>query len=305
MLYFGNTAPDAELVIIYGNCQIPFLATLLAAAHSDKGFLCVLNHAPPGEEAEKPSIEQLQRCRLYLEQYDSQPDLPNPEKLPETKRYGIPLRRYLRENRPKSCPQFIFPSFLLTCMWPFARTGDTRNKPEPGYVWGRYPYGNSVAMRVAARGLKRQEALEAYKRLSKQRMPDFRKVLKKAKIKLETRDAHCNIKIADYVWENFRERHIFLSWGHVRKEAIGVLAERIHDMIQPLLGGEAESTRQQLLAAIEQIPDMDTLEEPIDPAVAAGLGLKFCPPDKRFRWYEQYWTFEEYMTRYLDYDTNW
>ncbi len=305
MLFFGNPAPDAELVILYGNCQTPFLATLLAAAHGDKGYLCVLNHAPPGEEADKPSLEQLQRCCLYLEQYDSQPDLSNQEELPETKRYGIPLRRYLREHRPKSCPKLIFPSFLMTCMWPFASTGDPRNKPEPGYVWGRYPYANKVAMKIAARGLKGEEALDAYKRLSRKHMPNFRKVLKKAKNELKTRDAHCDIKIADYVWANFRKRHLFLSWGHIRKEAIGVLAERIHDAIQPHLGGDPETTRQRLLAALAQMSDMDTMEEPIDPVVADGLGLKFCQPDKRFRWYEQSWTFDEYMTRYLDYDTSW
>lgn len=305
MLFFGNPAPDAELVILYGNCQTPFLATLLAAAHGDKAYLCVLNHAPPGEEADKPSREQLQRCCLYLEQYDSQPDLSNQEKLPDTKRYGIPLRRYLREHLPQPCPKFIFPSLVMTCMWPFACVGDPRNQAEPGYVWGRYPYGNSVAMKIAAQGLKGEEALAAYKRLSRQRMPDFRKTLEKAKTKLETRDAHCDIKIADYVWANFRERHLFLSWAHVRKEAIGVLAERIHDAIQPHLGGEPETARQQLLVALAQMADMDVMEEPIDPAVAAGLGLKFCQPDKRFRWYTQHWTFDEYMTRYLDYDTSW
>lgn len=75
MLFYGNPAPDAELVVMYGNCQIPFLASLLAAAHGDKGFLCVLNHAPPGEEPDRPTPEQMQRCCLYLEQYDSQFDL--------------------------------------------------------------------------------------------------------------------------------------------------------------------------------------------------------------------------------------
>ena len=35
----------------------------------------VLNHAPPGEEPDRPTPEQMQRCCLYLEQYDSQFDL--------------------------------------------------------------------------------------------------------------------------------------------------------------------------------------------------------------------------------------
>ncbi len=75
MILYGNQASDAELVLLYGNCQTPFLARLLAAAREDKGYLCVLNHAPPGKEPEKPTAEQMRRCSLYLEQYDSQPDL--------------------------------------------------------------------------------------------------------------------------------------------------------------------------------------------------------------------------------------
>ena len=134
MLFYGNPAPDAELAVMYGNCQIPFLARLLAAAHGDKGFLCVLNHAPPGEEPDRPTPEQMQRCCLYLEQYDSQFDLAAWGVPPEVERYGLPLCRYLREHCPPACPTITYPSFVMTCMWPFAVTGDPRNVPEPAYV---------------------------------------------------------------------------------------------------------------------------------------------------------------------------
>lgn len=31
----------------------------------------------------------------------------------------------------------------------------------------------------------------------------------------------------------------------------------------------------------------------------------FYQPDMRFRWFDQRWTFAEYITRYIDYDTSW
>jgi len=305
MLFYGNHAPTAELVIIYGNCQVPFLASLLAAADPERGYLCVLNHAPPGEEAAQPTVEQLRRCCLYLEQFDSQPDLPPWTPVPDISRYGLPLRRFLRTHCPPGCPRLVFPSFVMTCMWPFAAIGDPRNVPEPGHVWGRYPYGNRLVLAVVDQGLTGPAALAAYQRLAAEQMPNFAATLERTKIKLEKRDAHCDVKIADYVWANFRERHLFLSYAHVRAEAIGELALRLHAAIQPVLGSDAASGRQRLRTALAMLPDMDQLEEPIDPTVAAGLGLKFYRPEMRFRWYGQHWTFSEYLSRYLAYDTGW
>lgn len=305
MLLYGNQADDAELVLMYGNCQTPFLAQMLAAACGDKGYLCVLNHAPPGKEAEMPTADQLRRCTLYLEQYDSQPKIKAFKPVGDIQRYGLPLQTWLRNACPAGCPKIVFPSFVMTCFWPFATVGDPRNVPEAGYVWGRYPFGNRLALEVLASGLTGPAALAAYIKRSADCMPDPGKTLAEARRKLEDRDAHCDVKIADYVWANFRERHIFLSYAHVRAEAIGELAARLYTAMHPLIGGDGDAARQRLWTAAGKLPDMDCLEEPIDPMVAEGLGLTFYKKDMRFRWYNQYWTFEEYMARYLDYDVTW
>ncbi len=305
MLFYGNTSPDAELVVLYGNCQTPFLAMLLAAAYGEKGYLCVLNHAPPGQVADQPTPEQMRRCCLYLEQYDSQPELPTTEHMSELRQFRLHLRQYLRNHCPDGCPRIVFPGIVMTCMWPFAAIGNPRNVAEPGYAWGRYPYGNRLAQEIVARGLKGPSALEAYLQLSAQRMPDLSALLERSRRKLEDRDAHCDVKIGDYVWANFRERHLFLTYAHVRAEAIGELAMRTLSAIQPFMRGDAEMARSRLATALSAMPDMDVIEEPIEPAVAEGLGLKFYRPDMRFRWHTQQWTFTEYMSRYLDHDTNW
>ena len=190
-------------------------------------------------------------------------------------------------------------------MWPFAVTSDPRNVPEPDYVWGRYPYGNRVALEVVASGLRGAQALAAYQQRSAAQMPDLATLLARAQRKLLLRDAQCDVKIGDYVWDNFRERHLFLAYAHVRAEAIGELARRLLAAVQPVLGGHADAAWRRLNTAIDAMPDMDVMEEPIEPAVAQGLGLKFYEPDMRFRWFDQRWTFVEYIRHYLDYDTSW
>lgn len=307
MLFFGNPAPDAKIVVLYGNCQIPFLGTLLAAANEDLGFLCVLNHAPPGQEAGRPSFEQISRCCLYLEQYDSQIDeLAAAGRVSDVHRYGLQVKKYLREHFPDGCPKIVFPSLVMTCMWPFAAIGNPRNVAEPGYVWGRYPYGNRLANEVVARGLQGASALEAYMQLSAERLPHMPTVLERAKRKLEKRDTHCDVKIADYVWARFREKHLFLSYAHVRPELVGELALRLLIAMQPFLVElDGQLPRARLLTAIEKLPDMDVMEEPIEQSVAQELGLGFYEPEMRFRWYTQQWTFSEYMTNYLDNNLSW
>jgi hypothetical protein len=44
---------------------------------------------------------------------------------------------------------------------------------------------------------------------------------------------------------------------------------------------------------------------PIHPIVARALGLEFWRADQTYRWYNQNWTFYEYIERYMAYDTNW
>lgn len=302
-MIYGNPAPSADLVIVYGNCQVPVLARLLAAAFPNYGFVCALNHAPLGQEPETPSADHLRRCRLYLEQYDSQPDLPISGTVPDGTAYGLPLRRFLRLGLPATCPTLVFPSFVMTCLWPFASLGDPRNTPEPGYVWGRYPHGNRLALEVLARGLSGPAALDAYHRLSAERRPDPASALLKARAKLVRRDDRCDIKIADYVWANFQDCAIFQAYAHVRTEAVGELVRRLATAMEGQLSCTADSGA--LADALADTPDMTTVEEPIEPAVAAELGLRFYSPGMRFRWYTHSWTFDDYMSRYLSFDCSW
>lgn len=307
MILVGNQDGNADLVVLYGNCQTPFLAQLFAAADPGKGYLCVLNHAPPGQQADKPTPEQMQRCVLYLEQYDSQPDIAAWTPLGDLQQYGLPLRAYLRSACPRLTPRIVFPSFVLTCLWPFAAIGDPRNTPEPGYVWGRYPYGNRLALEVLASGLTGTAALAAYQKRSAERLPPAAATLEKARRKLDARDTHCDVKIADYVWANLRDTPLFLTYAHVRTEAIVELATRLYTAMHPLTGsnGDAGPALDRLHAAAVTLPPMGPLEEPIDPMVAQALGLSYGGPGTRYRWYDQLWTFEDYMLRYLTYDKSW
>lgn len=293
MPVYGSSAPDAELIILFGNCQTPYVAALLAqpgVLRENIGILCVLNHAPEGEDVFYPDRELLDRCVFYLEQHDG--------------RAEVPVREFLRQNLPDNCPRLVFPSFALSLLWPFS-IPEPRKNPVPTFPWGVYPYGNLIALQIANRGLRGAEAVTAYMEITTSKMPDFDVALNREAQLHEYRDNASDIRIGDYVLSNFRRRNLFCTSMHVSAEAIGELASRIFNALDRRLRGDHETCHAILQAAIAASPSMDQLEEPIHPAIAETLGLEFHRKDMKYKWYDQLWTHDEYMERYIAYDVDW
>lgn len=292
-LLYGNPHPDAELVILYGNCQVPFIARLLAIAdggRTGRGYLCVLNHAPVGQAIAPVPAGALPRCRLYLEQHD--------------KDLFIRVREELREGLPHACPMFVFPTFLATFLWPF-RVAEPDLLADSRHPFGRYPEGDSVALEIAAAGLRGQAALDAYMALSEARMPDLDALFEIDARHIERRDSACDVRIGDQVLETFREQHLFWNFGHVSAQGIGELARRIYEGAAPeLLGDALGLARLQRTAAI--LPGMGPIQQPIHPRVVEHFGLRFGGAgDMRYRWFGQAWTFAEYVQHYIAHDQDW
>ena len=107
-------------------------------------------------------------------------------------------------------------------------------------------------------------------------MPDLSALPARAERKLWHRDAQCDVKIGDHVWSNFRERHLFLAYAPCPRRGGGELAQR-RGAPQPLLAVMPIAAWRRLNAAIDAMPDMDTMEEPIDPLVALGWGWGNLP----------------------------
>jgi hypothetical protein len=291
-LIYGNPASDAERVYIYGNCQTVFLAPFLAAANDRYQYVCVLNHSEPGTPLFLPEEKKLEQCAFYLEQYDGRSE------------EHLIVRNKLRSVIPPDCPKRVFPSFFLYSLWPFD-CFESRNSVEIGFPWGRYPYGDRVAMEVAESGLKGATAYTEYMRRAALQMPDIRQVIVAEMERIVQRDAKCDIPVGDYVQDVFRQEHAFWTTGHVSLDAIEVLAERLYETLWPILGGDRQEGRRNLHAAKANLPPMGSQQVPIHPFVAEAADLKFWHPDLKYSWFNNLWTFEEYMLRYISYDRSW
>jgi len=289
---YGNLSPDAPQVVLYGNCQTVYMALLLAEADSRYQYVCLLNYTAPGQPLRLPEPESLQRCALYLEQFDFRDD------------GRLPVRMALRAILPPSCPRVAFPSFIFRSLWPFEAL-EERNAAEERYPWGRYPYGDRIVQEMAQEAAGGSTSFADYMRRSTASMPDLAQLLANEENRLLVRDQSCDVQIGDYVLDRFRRQHLFWTNAHVTADGLDVLGTRLYGAVQSHLGGDRLGGENRIHAFTATLAPMGTNQVPIHPLVAEAAGLAFWRSDLLYRWYDHAWTFEEYFQRYLAYDRSW
>ena len=290
-MIFGGKTAQARTVLVYGNCQAPYLAQLLGEIddlNDDYRFVAAINHAVPGEELAPVADVHFRDVALCLAQYE--------------KRADSPIALALRSRLPPGCPVITFPSFVMNSFWPFD-CPEPRGLPDPAYPWKRYPFGDMIGLRIAQAGLAGPLAVAAYLDHSLRKMPKLDVRLQRDIDRLHYYDARCDVKLADYVEANFRQHHLFWTEGHISQEGVVELARRVATAARPVLGGSAGRTEECLAATA--FAGMGNLQLPIHPMVADALGLRFWESDMAYHWYSQEWTFYEYIERYIAFDTSW
>lgn len=291
---FGGRSARARTVLVYGNCQAPYLAQMLAALddlNDDYRFVVALNHVLPGDVI-APAVpdEDLKDVALLLRQFEDQQD--------------NPALTALTSRLPAGCPVIRYPSFALFSAWPF-ECPEPRQRHDPAFtVWKRYPLGDMLGLQIAQSGVTGPLAVAAYMDLSERKMPDLRVRLQRDIDRMHHYDARSDVRLADYVLDRFRDEHLFWTSGHVSAPAMAELARRVAERARPVLGGSA-TRAEACLAAASNYGGMGSLQNPIHPLVAQALDLRFWQADFDYRWHTQQWNFYEYIQRYIEYDTSW
>lgn len=293
ILTYGGRTDRARTVLIYGNCQAPFMARMLSALddlNDDYRFVYAPNMIMPGDDSALEVADvHLRDVALVLWQFED--------------RGNNPAALALRARLPASCPVVTFPSFVVNCLWPFA-CPEPRGGPEPAYPWKRYPIGDMIGLQIAQSGVAGPLAVAAYLDLSLRKMPNLQVRLERDLERMHFYDAQCDVKVADYAQDNFRDQHLFWTNGHLSEIGVTELARRVANVARPFLGG-TEERMETCLAAARKFAVMGNVQLPIHPVVAETLGLRFWQHDMLYQWGPERWTFYEYIERYIAYDANW
>jgi hypothetical protein len=286
VLTFGGQGPSPRTILLFGNCQVPFIAHALSTItglNDDYRFVYAPNHAVPGQPIPHVPQEYLGDVALYVEQYDSR----------ETE-----VRSALRASVPETCPRVVIPSMFFDCLWPFNCLEPRSFPAEEGFPFGRYPYGDMIGLMLAAKGERGPSAVAAYHQLSMEKMPDLDTRLDRCLNWAAEHDRHSDVRIGDYIEANFRKRQLFWSYGHASAELLLELVRRIYLQFQPIIGGTLENT-QSCLAGLSATESMGGAQVPIHPLVAEYYGLAYGGRNQRYRWFDQDWTFDQYIEHYV------
>jgi Polysaccharide biosynthesis enzyme WcbI len=279
-------------VLVLGNCQAPAISLFLNKSPTVAErfrFVDVLNHAAPGHETLGVPPEAADADLLWM-QYDE--------------RKTVPIREEVRKTIPERCRIVVFPPLLMMGFWPFA-WADPRNAPEPGFPWGRYPWGDRIGLEISKLGLPAEKVFDAYMERSMEKMPDVCELVNRDRTMAERRDAQSDVPMNDYLSKHLLTSHLFWTWGHTSNAPLLELARRLFSASESVLGPLTPEIVREMRTAAVDFHGIGDEELPIHPEVRRRLGLRFCDAGTRYRWFGNRWNFREYITRYITFDRSW
>lgn len=268
-----------QTLVIYGNCQAQALASIVERAGLDSlRVLYLRSFDEPGAEPAELSIMDVVRCGLLWEQHDDQ--------------HPFPYREWL----PPNCRTVRFPAVDFNALWPFTCVNpDVRPKP-PKYPFGQFPYGDRVTLDCLEETTGVDEAWNCYTRIAQERLPDLDRFLALEFARLSARDAKCDVKMAQYIVDNFPRRRLFWTVNHPSSALLAELARRLLAASHTFGGLRAVNPERILADHFDLAGPLGVTSVPIHPAVASHYRLEwYIAGDELFQNWGDAYTYEGYF----------
>jgi len=208
-------------------------------------------------------------------------------------------RRLLQERLPKDCRIVNFPPVILLCLWPFSGS-DPRQVTAGDYV---YPWPDSIGASldpaVTGEDLPDDALYDLYMRLTVEKMPDLERRLRLDATRARAAEALSDIRIWDWIEENFRTTKLSHTSTHLTAAPFAYLMHRLLALTDGLTPAEIARAQRDsaFLARGSQGQDVEVV--PIHPTIAERMGLTWYDPNGRHKWRSHFWTHREYILKYI------
>lgn len=279
----AEVAELCHLIVAGGDLARQLANVVMALPVLRQRVVCRFVDTEPGREAASPPAEVLQSAAICWEQ-----------SLGSVAAEWSGLRRML----PADCDVRRFPLPRMGALWPFLGA-DPRLVPEPGlYRGGRYPFGDRIGASLAYLQMPDDIVQLSYQSMTEKEIPDLDALLAADRATWRQLDATHDVKVADFIVENFRRYRLFFAPPFPSGELLR------HMVVQLVAGSPIEA----MCDPAKLRRELDFLltgyigrrqELPIHPHVAQWFGLAWWRPGMRYRWHSNHWTFEEYALRYI------
>lgn len=273
-------------LVVYGNCQADALHQALSKNPVVQSLFRVVygsNFEEPGQPRAALSPDDVAACALLWHQHSPEP---------------FPDAGYL----PADCLTVSFPSVDLNVLWPFSCPNPFNEPQRPQFPWGQFPYGDRVILECIKKGWEPNEILEYYLTGWDEYKLDMRRLLEIERTRLQSRDEHCDVKMSEWVFDNFRSQRLFWTINHPTPLALRVLMERLLDASG---------------AAAPQLKDADTATTlrmhfpfrgplgaaviPIHRQAAAELELAWYDENERYPVFARTYSYVDYYREMIEY----
>lgn len=275
-----------RVILVYGNCQAGVFEDALKwfpalREHYETRYCASFDEQTPSRSP--PSVDDMVRCELVLEQLDA----------------GKPLPESLASAIPASAQRIRFPPLDVNLLWPL-NFPDPRNKPDlPQFPFGEFPYGDRAMIELLRRGVTADAALSAYPEESARRIPDLDRLKALEERRLAQRDQNVDVPLSDLVLGNLAIRPLFWTINHPTGWLLGRAFERITQQIWTVLGLPDDPVPT-LRAHFANYDPLGSHHVPIHPLVAERLRLTWWSPERTYRHLDgTMLTQAEYLDRYV------
>ncbi|MBI5381347.1 MAG: tetratricopeptide repeat protein [Opitutae bacterium] len=264
-------------VLLYANCQGVWLADKLRKLESiapqfDIIYLANFGETPANHPIRRPDFLASCDCLIWQTAAGCQP--------PE-----------LVRAVPAQCRQIRFPTLCLKHLWPL-HMNDPRNKPEPGFPYGPYPYGDRLVLRLLDEGVAPADIPKRYIETDLNSIVNLDRFAEMSLAELRFNDQQSDIAITPFIERTMRWRKLF---GTVNHPTLLPLYFLLRSLIDVLLERPASD------AALEP-PDGSVVfggtEVPLHPQIISHFRLAWAAPDLRWRHNSAFFTLEEYLQAY-------
>jgi len=254
---------NQDFCVIHANCQGQILLDMLnqspmfAEQYATVNFY---NYTP-----QHPTKDIMMRCKLFIYQ-------------------DVPGIADLLANLPTDCRTVCLPMISWRVFWPYT--------PKTEKELRKYPYSDAYVLDLIRQGHTKEQVIKQYLQLDVDKHIDLEDVYQKNIAYLDSSHNTRDIRITDYIVDNFTKRELFFSYNHPHKDILLQVANEILNI----------TGRQSLKSKdVENLPSLgEDFQMPIHPAIVDFFGLEFYTPETTVSQYGEQVNFYRYLENYVD-----
>ncbi len=191
-----------------------------------------------------------------------------------------------RDRLPANCPTILFPSLDSLLLWPF-NCINPYNVPElPTFPNGRFICGDRIILREVDKGRSAEDIHDYYLNGWDDYKVNIKRVRELERIRIEKRDARCDVQAGDLVLDKLGREPLFWNIGHPRRPLLATLMSRVLERCAEIEPALARIDAHRLEADHPGVgKGLSEVAVPIHPAIADELELEWYRTDTIYQQY--------------------